>query len=90
MCRYFLLRFKFDIIPIEEYNITITEKGRDKMEYITSTQASEIWGISRRRISLLCAENRIDGAVKMGKVWFIPKDAEKPIDRRLKITKVEK
>lgn len=54
------------------------------MDYMTTKQASEIWDISQRRISLLCAENRIDCAIKMGKTWIIPKDAKKPVDRRRK------
>lgn len=60
------------------------------MDYITSMQAAEIWGISRRRISLLCAENRIEGAVKMGKTWIIPKSAKKPTDARKKSEKLTK
>lgn len=64
--------------------------GGNKVDYITTKQAAEIWGISQRRISLLCAENRIDGAVKMGKTWIIPKDTKKPVDNRLKSEKAEK
>ncbi|HAR1332238.1 TPA: DNA-binding protein [Enterococcus faecium] len=29
-------------------------------------------------------ENRIEGIEKFGRAWMIPKDAEKPIDGRLK------
>lgn len=43
---------------------------------------SEIWKISARRISLLCSEGRVEGAVKKGKTWLIPKDAKKPEDPR--------
>lgn len=46
-------------------------------------EASEIWGISTRRILKLCSEGRIPGAVKDGK-WLIPADAMKPIDKRVK------
>ncbi|MDT2753219.1 DNA-binding protein [Enterococcus thailandicus] len=42
------------------------------------------WGISERRIQKLCEENRIEGIEKFGRAWMIPKDAEKPIDGRLK------
>ncbi len=35
----------------------------------------------------LCAGGRIPGAVKMATIWLIPKDAEKPADRRFKNTK---
>ena len=42
------------------------------------------WGISERRVQVLCRENRIPGVSKLGYMWLIPKDAEKPIDGRTK------
>lgn len=54
------------------------------MEYFTTVEMSEKWKISSRRISVLCVEGRIDGAVKKGKTWLIPSDAEKPCDARFK------
>lgn len=42
------------------------------------------WGISPRMINYYCSAGRIAGAEKMGKVWLIPKAAEKPIDGRYK------
>ena len=44
--------------------------------------ASSLWNISTRRISELCKVGRITGAYKQGKKWFIPDNAEKPIDNR--------
>ena len=41
------------------------------------------WGISERRVRLLCAEGRISGAYKEGKCWKIPAEAAKPGDERL-------
>ena len=52
------------------------------MDYITTKEASEKWGISDSRIRLLCREGRIEGAVKIGRNWAIPFDAVKPIDGR--------
>lgn len=52
------------------------------MDFLTTAEMSEIWGISTRRISLLCSEGRVEGAVKKGKTWLIPKDAKKPEDPR--------
>ncbi len=57
------------------------------MEYLTSPEMSEKWGISSRRISLLCAEGRIEGAIKKGKTWLIPSDTKKPADARFKKNK---
>lgn len=42
------------------------------------------WKISERTVTNLCNNNRIPGAVKDGKSWNIPDDAEKPIDKRVK------
>ncbi len=52
------------------------------MNYVTTIEMSEIWGISARRIALLCEQGRIAGVVKKGKTWLIPEDAEKPADKR--------
>ncbi len=60
------------------------------MEYLSIRQTSEKWGISTRRIQILCAEERIPGAVRIGYSWAIPKDAEKPKDARIKSGKYVK
>lgn len=41
------------------------------------------WNLSERTISHLCNEGKIAGAVKKGKSWQIPDDAEKPVDGRI-------
>ena len=46
-------------------------------------EMSLIWGISERRITELCKTGKIPGAVKDGKQWQIPNDAEKPVDSRI-------
>ena len=53
------------------------------MEFLTTKQAAELWGISPRRVALLFAQGRIPGAVKAGKTWLLPPDAKKPPDPRL-------
>lgn len=60
------------------------------MEYMTIQEASKRWGITSRRIQVLCAESRIDGAVKFGRQWAIPVITEKPMDARLKTGKYKK
>ena len=52
------------------------------MQYMTVKDAITKWNISERRIRKLLQNNRIEGAVKVGKNWNIPIDADKPIDRR--------
>ena len=54
------------------------------MDYMTLKEASDKWEVSVRQINYYCADGRILGAVKMAGVWLIPKDAEKPRDRRTK------
>ena len=60
------------------------------MEYMSAPQAAEKWGISERRVQILCSENRIPGVSKLGYMWLIPKNAEKPIDGRNKRGKEQK
>ena len=57
------------------------------MDYMTLKEASERWGISSRQINYYCTAGRIPGAVKMAGVWLIPKNADKPADRRYKQSK---
>lgn len=54
------------------------------MEYLSIRQTDDKWGISIRRIQVLCTEGRIPGAMKIGSYWAIPADAEKPEDQRIK------
>jgi len=57
------------------------------MEYMSCPEAARKWGISERRVQKLCEESRIPGISKIGYMWLIPKDAEKPIDGRKKENK---
>ena len=52
------------------------------LQYITAREAAEKWNISQRRVSVLCAENRIPNVAMLGKMWIIPREAEKPMDAR--------
>lgn len=55
--------------------------------YMTAQQAAEKWGISDRRVRILCSEGKISGAVREGHSWMIPADAKKPEDGRFKAAK---
>lgn len=52
------------------------------MELLTTTQMAEKWNISRRRVTTLCNQGRIEGAILRGNTWLIPDDAKKPDDNR--------
>lgn len=54
------------------------------MEYLSIRQTAEKWGISKRRIQVLCTDGRIKGAMKIDSSWVIPADALKPKDERIK------
>ena len=54
--------------------------------FMTVKQASEKWGISDRRIRVLCSEGKIPGAYQEGRGWKIPADANKPTDGRYRST----
>ena len=57
------------------------------MEYMSINQAAQEWGITPRRVQVLCAQDRIEGACRIGNVWAIPKSAQKPNDARVKYGK---
>lgn len=60
------------------------------MNYMTTSDASIKWGISQRRVIVLCQEDRVPGAQRVGRNWIIPEDAEKPADARIKSGKYVK
>lgn len=53
------------------------------MDYIKVSKAAEKWGISPRRVRILCAEGKIPGVIRKGKLYMIPANAIKPADGRL-------
>lgn len=52
------------------------------MEYMSAKEAADRWGISQRRVAVLCSEKRIADATMVGNMWIIPTMAEKPVDAR--------
>lgn len=52
------------------------------MEFMSAREAADKWGISQRRVAVLCSEQRIAEATMVGNMWIIPTSAEKPIDAR--------
>jgi hypothetical protein len=57
------------------------------MDYVTPKDKANQWGLTQRRVEVLCDKGRIPGAYRLGRVWAIPKDAEKPMDGRTKEAK---
>lgn len=52
------------------------------LDYISVKEAAEKWGISERRVQKLCEENRMEGVLRFGHSWMIPRSADKPPDKR--------
>lgn len=52
--------------------------------YWTIKETTKEWGLSVRRITTLCNEGRIKGAIRFGSVWAIPAGSKKPADARIK------
>ena len=48
------------------------------MDLITAKQAAEKWGVSPRRVQILCSQGRIKGAIRFGRAWMIPSTAVLP------------
>ncbi len=52
------------------------------MTYLGVKEIAEQWGISDRRVRILCEQGRIDGVIRQGRSFRIPSDAVKPVDAR--------
>ena len=54
----------------------------ENVDFISAKEAAEKWGISQRRVAILCSEKRIPEAQMVGKTWIIPAVSKKPDDVR--------
>ena len=52
------------------------------MEYMKVAQAAQLWGISDRRVRVLCQQGKIEGVIQNGRSYLIPVDVVKPVDGR--------
>jgi hypothetical protein len=70
------------------YYLIIAQKRGFTMDLMTAKEAAELWGISQRRVQVLCDIGRVSGAARLGNdMWVIPKGTLKPIDGRTKTAK---
>ena len=51
---------------------------------ITAKEAAERWNLSERNVTGMCASGKIEGARKEGGIWYLPGNAEKPADGRVR------
>ena len=59
------------------------------MNYLSVAEIAKKWNISERSVRNYCAQERIPGAVLIGKTWHIPENAEKPARSNGKKTPVK-
>lgn len=68
---------------IRNKELNIGDFALDTVKYLSAQDISTIWGITKRRVQNLCANNRIPGVIRIGNMWAIPADAIKPKDARV-------
>lgn len=54
------------------------------MNYLSSKEAAQKWGVSVQRVQLVLKQGRVPGAIRIGNTWAVPADAKKPKDSRIK------
>lgn len=73
--------FYLVLFELKNYNKVNIRLG---MACIRLKEVDGKWDVTPRWVNYYCTAGRIPGAVKIAKIWVIPKDAEKPVDRRCK------
>ncbi len=59
------------------------------MDYLKIEEVAKKWELSTRRVQSLCSQGKIEGAVRFGRDWMIPKNAKRPVDGRTKAGRKE-
>ena len=55
--------------------------------YITVSEIAKRWKVNPRAIQVMCLKGKIQGAEKIGNMWMIPTETERPVDKRVKAGK---
>ena len=85
-----LFRTSVYLLPIIWYTVnTAIPLGGEHMNYLSVAETAKKWNISERSVRNYCAQERIPGAVLIGKTWHIPENAEKPARSNGKKTPVK-
>lgn len=48
-------------------------------QFLSVKEAAQLWEVSPRQVQIYCKQGILDGAFKVGKVWVIPADCQKPV-----------
>jgi hypothetical protein len=54
------------------------------MKYMTTVEAAKLWSATVRQIQSWCSSCKINGVIRVGRMWLIPRAASKPVDGRTK------
>ena len=65
-------------LKVDDMGLLVNTYYGEKMEYMTVKEAAEKWGVSTRRVQVLCAQDRVKGAYRFGRSYMIPKTAILP------------
>jgi hypothetical protein len=57
------------------------------MDLMTVAEAAKIWGLTKRRVQVMCELGQIKNAQRLGNMWVFPKDTMRPLDGRTKAAK---
>ena len=80
-----MILFEFPLTLFGIVFIIGCERGVNAMaDMMNAREAAFLWGMSDRRVAVLCKSGRIEGAIKQGRNWLIPANTPKPEDRRVK------
>ena len=60
------------------------------MDCISAKEAAKRWQVSERWVQKLCKEERVEGVLRFGHSYMIPKDLKRPVDLRCSINKARK
>ena len=60
------------------------------MELMTVAEAAKIWGLTKRRVQVMCETGQIKNAKRLGNMWVFPKDTIRPLDGRTKAAKTSR
>ena len=76
------IKNKDTAFPIKKYNmgkaVTILDANAKNPVYKTVKETAGAWGVTKRYVNLCIEGGRIPGAMRMGNMWLIPADAQKP------------
>lgn len=48
-------------------------------DYMSVKETAEKWGLSERRVQILCSNNRIQGVIRINRMWLIQKTQKSPL-----------